>query len=321
MDGAGSSAVSGCSARGLTSSSFFKRCQPFLVGGSSGCIAIACVQPVDMIKVRLQLSVEGTKAGNRHTAFSIAREIVSNGRFFDLYNGLSAGLLRQVVYGTSRLGLFFTFEDLLKVRATEKGDSYGFFQRTLASLAAGGIGAMIGNPVEVALVRMQSDGLKPAAEQARYRSVFDALTRIVRTEGVPTLWSGAAPTMVRALATNFGQLTFFSESKARIQKHTKLPEKAQSVIASSIGGFFAAFFSLPFDFVKTRLQRQSKDTIYGKAEHYKGVIDCFVKVLNQEGPLRFYRGFWAYFLRIAPFTYVNFSTSLETQAGLVSKQF
>lgn len=76
---------------------------------------------------------------------------------------------------------------------------------------------MAGNPADLALIRMQSDGLKPLSERANYKGVFDALSRIARTEGVGALWSGAAPTVVRAMALNFGQLAFFSEAKVRLQ--------------------------------------------------------------------------------------------------------
>lgn len=126
---------------------------PFLVGGTSGIVATVCIQPIDMIKVRIQLS-EGAA-----TPATVLRQVISQGRVLDLYSGLSAALLRQVVYGTSRLGLFFTFEDMLKKRAEKNGTSYGFLQRSTAGLAAGGLGATIGNPAEVALIRMQSDGM------------------------------------------------------------------------------------------------------------------------------------------------------------------
>lgn len=275
-----------------------RRIRPFVIGGSSGIIATCCIQPIDMVKVRLQLYGEGTKGGIRPTPFSVAREIIAKGKFLDLYNGISAGLLRQVVYGTSRLGFFFTFEDLLKQRAERNGTTYGFTQRAAASLTAGGLGAFIGNPVEVALIRMQSDGLKPLAEQARYRSVFDALGRIARSEGILALWSGSYPTIVRAMATNFGQLATFSETKHQLQKRTNASEQMRSVIASGIAGVVAAVASLPFDFVKTRLQRQTRRP--DGTLQYKGLLDCFQKVAKEEGFLRFYRGLGTYTLRIAP---------------------
>lgn len=144
---------------------------------------------------------------------------------------------------------------------------------------------------------MQSDGMKPKAERANYRSVFDALIRVSRAEGIRGLWSGSYPTIIRAMSTNFGQLAFFSESKSLMQKHTQLSFQSQSLIASSIAGFFAAVFSLPFDLVKTRLQRGAKK---GAAPEYKGMVDCALQVLRREGPLAFYTGFGPYFLRIAP---------------------
>lgn len=251
-----------------------------------------------MIKVRLQLYGEGTRGGPRPTPFSVAKEIVAKGRFFDLYEGISAGILRQVVYGTARLGLFFSFEDALKIRAEKNNTAYGFGQRALASLSAGGLGALIGNPVEVALIRMQSDGLKPVAERARYRSVFDALGRIIKSEGVTALWSGSYPTVIRAMATNFGQLAFFSETKHQLEKRTNVSGKPRSAIAAAVAGFFASLFSLPFDLVKTRLQRQTKAS--DGSLPYRGVMDCIVKVTRDEGLLRFYRGFGTYCLRIAP---------------------
>ena len=147
---------------------------------------------------------------------------------------------------------------------------------------------MLGNPADLALIRMQSDGLKPKEQRANYRGVGDALMRIAKNEGVAALWSGAYPTVVRAMALNFGQLAFFSEAKAQL-KDTSLGPRAQTLTASAIAGFFASFFSLPFDFVKTRLQKQSRGPD-GKLP-YKGMIDCFGKVIKDEGPLRFYRGF------------------------------
>lgn len=277
---------------------WFQSVRPFVVGGCSGMVATCCIQPLDMIKVRLQLYGEGAKGTAKPSAVSVARGIIAQDGFLSLYNGISAGLLRQVVYGTGRLGFFFTFEDALKNRAEKKGSTYGFGQRALAGLSAGGLAALIGNPVEVALIRMQSDGLKPLAQRTNYSSVFHALAHIARAEGVQGLWAGSYPTIVRAMATNFGQLAFFSETKNQLGIRTELSEQNRSIIASGVAGFFAAFFSLPFDFVKTRLQRQTKTD----AVQYRGLVDVFVRVTKEEGLLTFYRGFGTYFFRIAPHT-------------------
>ncbi|PHH77845.1 hypothetical protein CDD82_3342 [Ophiocordyceps australis] len=275
---------------------------PFINGGISGMVATTVIQPVDMVKVRIQLAGEGTASGPKPTPLSVTRQIISSGKVLDLYTGLSAGLLRQAVYTTARLGLFDTIMGRLTTRAKASGRQVGFSERATAGLAAGGLAAMIGNPADLALIRMQSDGLKPAAQRKNYRSVVDALTSIARSEGIGALWAGAAPTMVRAMALNFGQLAFFSEAKVHL-KQTDMSPRAQTLAASAVAGFFASFFSLPFDFVKTRLQKQQKGPD-GKFP-YSGMRDCFAKVAKQEGLLRFYRGFGTYYVRIAPHAMVT----------------
>jgi solute carrier family 25 oxoglutarate transporter 11 len=276
---------------------FMRAALPFINGGAAGMVATTVIQPVDMIKVRLQLAGQGARTGPKPTPLSVTREILASGKVLDLYTGLSAGLLRQAVYTTARLGFFDTFMKGLTKRAKEGGNKIGFAERAGAGLSAGGLAAMLGNPADLALIRMQSDGLKPLAERRNYKSVIDALTSITKTEGVAALWAGAAPTVVRAMALNFGQLAFFSEAKQRL-KDTSLGSRSQTLTASAIAGFFASFFSLPFDFVKTRLQKQQKAA--DGTFPYKGMVDCFGKVAREEGLLRFYRGFSTYYVRIAP---------------------
>lgn len=276
---------------------------PFINGGISGMVATSVIQPVDMIKVRIQLAGEGSATGPKPTALSVTRQIISSGKALDLYTGLSAGLLRQAVYTTARLGIFDTLMKNLSAKAKDQGRQVGFSERATAGLTAGGLAAMVGNPADLALIRMQSDGLKPLAERKNYKSVIDALGSIAKNEGIAALWSGAAPTVVRAMALNFGQLAFFSEAKAQLKANTELSTQAQTLSASAIAGFFASFFSLPFDFVKTRLQKQQKGPD-GKVP-YRGMIDCFGKVAKQEGIFRFYRGFGTYYVRIAPHAMVT----------------
>ena len=272
---------------------------PFINGGLSGMVATSVIQPIDMIKVRLQLAGEGSKGGPKPTPISVTREVLAQGKVLDLYTGLSAGLTRQAVYTTARLGFFDTFMKSLSTRAEGQGNKVGFKERAAAGLTAGGLAAFIGNPADLALIRMQSDGLKPKEQRANYKNVVDALSRIAKSEGITAWWAGCNPTVVRAMALNFGQLAFFSEAKSQLSG-TSLSPRTQTLTASAFAGFFASFFSLPFDFLKTRLQRQQKgpDGQYP----YRGMIHAAQKVMKEEGFLRFYRGFTTYYVRIGKLT-------------------
>lgn len=288
---------------------WIKTTLPFAIGAFSGMVGQTCIQPIDVTKVRIQLLGEGTKsscASNRPSPLSVARNIAANEGITRLWAGLTAGYVRQLSYGMLRLGFFDRLLAFFDSRAKARGTPVTFRERAAASVLGGGVAAAIANPAEVALVRMQSDGMKPKAERANYRSAIDALARIARQEGVRGLWSGVYPTTTRAMVANFGQLAFFAESKSQLQKRTNLPFQAVTVIATGIAGFAAAGFSLPFDFMKTRLQRG------GSA--YSGVLDCAIKVLKEEGPLRFYRGFGTYWLRMTPHTVITLTVADNLKA-------
>lgn len=69
--------------------------------------------------------------------------------------------------------------------------------------------------------------------------------------------------------------------------------------SASLAGLAAAACSLPFDFVKTQMQRQKLDPATGRLP-YAGPWDCALGTLRAHGPLRFYSGFGTYCVRIAP---------------------
>merc|ERR1712224_559936 len=71
---------------------------------------------------------------------------------------------------------------------------------------AGGIAAVIGNPADLALIRMQADAMLPEAERRGYRHVGHALSSIASNEGAMGLFNGAGPTAARAMALNLGML-------------------------------------------------------------------------------------------------------------------
>lgn len=269
----------------------WKAIKPFATGSLSGMFATCCIQPIDMVKVRIQLLAGTAEAAGPVT---IASNMLRNEGFGAFYTGLSAGLTRQVVYTGARLGLFDQFTAAMK----KPGKPMSFGENAICALGAGGLAALVGNPADLALIRMQADSMKPVAERAGYSNVFAALGLIVKSEGVGGLMAGCAPTATRAMALNFGMLAFNASAKDQLQS-MGVTGAPQVFGASAIAGFFASFFSLPFDFVKTQMQKQKPDPVTGELQ-FKSSIDCAMKTLSQGGPLRFYAGFPTYYVRIAP---------------------
>lgn len=271
----------------------WKAAKPFVTGSMSGMMATCCIQPMDMIKVRIQL---GAAEGGATSPFKIASQMVKNEGFLSLYAGLSAGLTRQVVYTGARLGLFDIFTDMSKDKAYENVP--GFAKKSVCALSAGGIAAVAGNPADLALIRMQSDSMLPEAERRNYRGVGHALSSIASQEGPLALFKGALPTATRAMALNFGMLAFNAQAKEVLQG-AGAPVPLQIFGASAIAGFAASAFSLPFDFVKTQVQKMKPDPVTGEMP-FKGPIDCAMKQVQKGGILRLWAGFPTYYFRIAP---------------------
>lgn len=111
--------------------------------------ATTCIQPMDMIKVRIQLRSE---SGGSTSPISVASEIYKAGGVKEFYKGLDAALLRQAVYGTLRLGIYFNLSEYVK-NEKNGGANLSALQKAGCSLIAGSLGSFVGNPCDLALVR------------------------------------------------------------------------------------------------------------------------------------------------------------------------
>ncbi len=156
----------------------------FAMGGLSGMGATLFVQPLDLVKNRMQLSGEGGSAKLYKNSFDAVTTILRTEGVTGIYTGLSAGLLRQATYTTSRMGIYQSLLD----HFSQNNQNLGFGSKAAIGVVSGGFAAYIGTPAEVALIRMTADGKLPANEKRGYTNVFNALTRIAREEGRATLW-------------------------------------------------------------------------------------------------------------------------------------
>jgi len=273
----------------------------FLFGGLSGMGATCVVQPLDLVKNRMQLSGEGGTAREYKTSFHAIQGIIKKEGFVAMYTGLSAGLLRQATYTTTRLGIYTW---LFETFSGTDGKPPGFFVKAALGMTAGVVGAFVGTPAEVALIRMTADGRLPPAERRNYKNVFDSLFRIVKEEGVLTLWRGAVPTMGRAMVVNAAQLATYSQAKQFLLDTGYFKDNVFChFVSSMISGLVTTAASMPVDIAKTRIQNMK--TVDGKPEYTSGV-DVLAKVVRREGFFALWKGFTPYYARLGPHTVLTF---------------
>ncbi|CAN1340905.1 Mitochondrial uncoupling protein 4 [Linum perenne] len=221
-----------------------------------------------------------------------------------LFSGVSATVLRQTLYSTTRMGLY----DVLKTKWTNPDTgNMPLLRKITAGLIAGGIGAAVGNPADVAMVRMQADGRLPLAQRRNYSSVVDAIGRMSKQEGVGSLWRGSSLTVNRAMIVTASQLASYDQIKESIlEKGVMADGLGTHVTASFAAGFVASVASNPVDVIKTRVMNMTVEA--GKAAPYSGALDCAIKTVKAEGPMALYKGFIPTISRQGPFTVVLFVT-------------
>ncbi|KAF2920130.1 mitochondrial uncoupling protein 5 [Oryza sativa Japonica Group] len=309
----------------------------FVEGGIASIVAGCSTHPLDLIKVRMQLQGEASAAAaavapaqaalrpalafHAGQAVAIPHDVIAPPRkpgpiavgaqilraegAAGLFSGVSATMLRQTLYSTTRMGLY----DILKKKWTqENGGVLPLHRKIAAGLIAGGVGAAVGNPADVAMVRMQADGRLPLAERRNYRSVGDAIGRMARDEGVRSLWRGSSLTVNRAMIVTASQLATYDQAKEAIlaRRGPGADGLGTHVVASFAAGLVAAAASNPVDVVKTRVMNMK--VAPGAPPPYSGAIDCALKTVRSEGVMALYKGFIPTVSRQGPFTVVLFVT-------------
>ncbi|XP_076293102.1 mitochondrial 2-oxoglutarate/malate carrier protein [Lasioglossum baleicum] len=260
----------------------------FINAGLSGMAATCVVHPMDVIKNRIQVQQEKTSVG------TVIKSIIKNEGIFRFYSGLSAGLVRQATYTTVRLGIYNQLQEYWKQRHTEK-PNFGIL--SLMAGTAGSMGAFVGTPAEVALVRMTADGRLPKDQRRNYKNVFHAFSVIVRSEGITALWRGAVATMGRAVVVNISQLATYSQAKFFIASKLKMEDGIKlHFLASMLSGFLTTFNSMPFDIAKTRIQNLKSK---GKPP---GMLSVLASIIKTEGVPALWKGFLPTYCRIGPHT-------------------
>jgi len=61
--------------------------------------------------------------------------------------------MRQLFYTTARFGIFLNLSDYVK-RTKNDGKNLSLYQKGFCSLAAGGLGSIVGNPADLILIRL-----------------------------------------------------------------------------------------------------------------------------------------------------------------------
>ncbi|KAH9616657.1 hypothetical protein KSS87_021458 [Heliosperma pusillum] len=287
-------------------------------GSIGGIMEACCLQPIDVIKTRLQLDRSGNYKGIIHCG----NTVVNSEGVRALWKGLTPFATHLTLKYSLRMGsnalLQSAFKDaetgaispqgrlasgfghfpFLKYLVQVTRYTYVFlstmeeFRFTILNLYL-----LVNLVVKIRL--QQQKGL--STELLKYKGPIHCARKIVREEGIFGLWAGASPTVMRN-GTN--QAVMFTAKNmfdiALWKKHegdgqVLLPW--QSMISGFLAGTAGPICTGPFDVVKTRLMAQSKS---GGDLKYTGMIHAIRTIYAEEGMKALWKGLLPRLMRIPP---------------------
>jgi solute carrier family 25 oxoglutarate transporter 11 len=123
-----------------------------------------------------------------------------------------------------------------------------------------------------------------------------------------SLWSGFGPTVLRAMSLNVAMLVTYDEAKERLTHiYGKGHDKAIMFSASMLSACATSTASLPFDNIKTKLQKMKR--LPDGTFPYSGIVDCAMKTASREGITGFWAGLPTYYFRVGPHAIITLLTS------------
>ncbi|XP_054277649.1 dicarboxylate carrier SLC25A8-like [Macrosteles quadrilineatus] len=298
-----------------------------LAAGTSASFADFTTFPLDTAKVRLQIQGEAktlTNVGSNMVSaatqtqyrglFGTIATIVRTEGPLGLFNGLSAGLQRQMCFASVRLGLYETVRDFYTGLAygNSKDTGLNLVVRIAAGSTTGCLAVLIAQPTDVVKVRFQAQ-LRAAGTAARYTSTMEAYRTIAVTEGARGLWKGTFANCGRNAIVNVSEIVCYDIIKETIIKNGLMTDNVPCHFTSALAaGFCTTFFASPVDVVKTRFMNSKPGT-------YTGAINCAVRMFRQEGFSAFYKGFVPSFCRLVSWNIVMWLTYEQVKKFMIEK--
>jgi solute carrier family 25 protein 43 len=275
----------------------------------------------------LRIPMPASQAGPPSVMLRTVRELYSMDGLRAFWRGNIAGCCRLGPYAGAKFFLF----DTLQSRFLDENPSN--VQRAMCGATAGLFATMGTYPLEIVRTRMITQTAANTLPHMHIRGVAHGVKLILRHEGLRGLYKGGWSGVVGAIpfeGVQFGCYEYLKFTSQQAQWPAfRWPEGKQELdgvdffVCGSIAGAIAQTVAYPFDTVKKRLQTQ---VVVGDALHfqtkgsgkayYRGMCDCFKKVIQEEGLMALYRGTVPNLARIVPYAAVMFSTFEMTKKSL-----
>jgi hypothetical protein len=135
-----------------------------------------------------------------------------------------------------------------------------------------------------------------------YPSFPKAVSSIYKKEGFLGFYTGWWPALAQKIPSYGLTWMFFQDFKERYRRYyNKKPSSKDNFLLGALAAAGATTVMIPMDTIKTRLVTQLEGPMA-----YKGVTDCFMRILKEEGPKAFYRSLPPRLFSVVPMIAIQF---------------
>jgi len=272
----------------------------FMAGGVSGAVAKTATAPIERVKLLIQTQDANPKI--------ISGEVKRYTGIIDCFTRVAAeqgvgafwrGNITNIIRYFPTQAFNFAFKDSIKAmfpKADKKKEFGKFFMINLASGGLAGAGSlMIVYPLDYARTRLASD---VGGGKAQFNGLVDCLQKTFKAGGLAGLYNGVGVSIVGIIpyrGVYFGLFDTLSGYNPYQKDQNAIYRAGSKFLCAQVSAITAGYASYPFDTVRRRLQMQSEKP---KEEWvYSGTMDCFGKIVADEGVGALFKGAGANALR------------------------
>ncbi|GAB4815601.1 hypothetical protein N2152v2_002647, partial [Parachlorella kessleri] len=260
-----------------------------LAGGIAGAVSRSAVAPLERLKILMQ--IQGNEKIYKNSLQGVKHMWQTDG-LKGLFKGNGLNCIR--IFPNSAIK-FLCYEQITRKMSHVSLDQGGDGQltpglRLMAGAMAGIVGMSATYPMDMVRGRITIQ----EGTNAPYRGMVHATASIVRNEGLFALWRGWVPSVIGVvpyMGLNFG---VYETAKDLIIKYYGYRDERDLSVATrltcgALAGTTGQTFAYPFDVVRRRLQvsgwqgAQALHADHGQAVAYRGMVDCFVRTVKEEG--------------------------------------
>ena len=260
-------------------------------GGFSGAISKTITAPLEKVKLAIQ-----TQDSNPRILSGEMKRYTSMGDCFSrhiselgvqsLWRGNVANCVRYIPTAACNL----MFKDTIKriFPSYNKNTDFGMF--ALTQIASGAFAGGITNTLVYPLIYVRTALGADIGKVKKYQGIGDCLSQTVKQNGVSSLYNGIGPSTIGIVVYRGVQFGLQDTLKAfnPYQKETTVFAIFSKFMVAQVAVAASGIAAYPLDTLQRRLQNEA--TKPKDQQMYKGMSDCFRKILANEGSKGFFKG-------------------------------